>query len=237
MSREPIPFTLGGAQAGARGMGAFAASTVLYGLGFGVLADQAGLSLVATVMMSALVSSGSAQIVALQIWADPIPLVALLLAIFGMNARYVLMGAALRPWFAQIAWPRAYGSLFFMGDANWLLAMGEWAAGRRDGAFLLGGGLALYASWLGGTMLGHVLGQVIGAPETWGLDFLLVAFCASMAVGLWRGPVDHWRDLSPLAAAAGAAIAVHWALPGPWYILAGGLSGSLVAAWHHQPSA
>ena len=66
-----------GARAGARGIGAFAASTVLYGLAFGVLADQAGLSLVATVMMSALVSSGSAQIVALQIWAEPIPLVAL----------------------------------------------------------------------------------------------------------------------------------------------------------------
>ena len=46
--------------------------------------------------------------------------------------------------------------------------MGEWAAGRRDGAYLIGGGLALYASWLGGTLLGHGLGQVIGAPERLG---------------------------------------------------------------------
>ncbi|MEM7223692.1 MAG: AzlC family ABC transporter permease [Pseudomonadota bacterium] len=231
--RDPVPFTLAGARAGARAITAFAASTVLYGLAFGVLADQAGLDLTAALMMSALVNSGSAQIVALQIWAEPIPLVALLIAIFGMNARYLLMGAALRPWFARLSRPRAYGSLFFMGDANWLQAMGEWAAGRRDGAFLVGGGLALYAAWLGGTLLGHRLGRAIGAPEAWGLDFLLVAFCASMAVSLWRGRGDLW----PLVAAAASAIAVHWALPGPWYILAGGLAGSLTAAWRHEPVA
>ena len=233
MHQDPVPFTLGGAAAGARGVGAFAASTVLYGLAFGVLADQAGLGLPAAVAMSALVFSGSAQIVALQVWAEPIPLLALLLGVLGMNARYVLMGAALRPWFAGLSAGRAYGSLFFLGDGNWLLAMGQWAAGRRDAAYLLGGGLVMYVAWVAATALGHGLGQAIGAPEAWGLDFLLVAFCASMAVGLWRGR----RDLWPLASAAAAAAAVHWALPGPWYILAGGLAGSLVGAWRHEPGA
>src|SRR5512145_2393354 len=65
-------------------------------------------------------------------WGTPVPLIGVLVATLAINARYVLMGAALRPWFAGLPWARAYGSLFVMGDGNWALATRERAAGRID---------------------------------------------------------------------------------------------------------
>ena len=223
------PFTFRGVRAGATGALAVASSVFAYGLAFGVLADQGGLTLAAAVLMSATVYAGSAQIVALQMWDTPVPLIGVWIATLAINARYVLMGAALRPWFAGLPWVRAYGSLFVMGDGNWALAMRERAAGRIDAAYLLGGGLVMYASWITATGLGQALGQFIGAPHRLGLDFMLAAFCTTMAVSLWRGASDLW----PITIAAVGALAVERVIPGHWHILLGGLAGSLVAAWRH----
>src|SRR5262245_29468962 len=116
---EGATFTWAGVRAGSAGAGAVAASVFAYGLAFGVLAHQHGLPLAAAVLMSGTVYAGSAQIVALQVWAAPVPLIAVWIAALAINARYVLMGAALRPWFAALTRLRAYGSLFVMGDGNW----------------------------------------------------------------------------------------------------------------------
>lgn len=236
MDREQIDFTWKGFRAGVAGVAgvaAVAASTFAFGIAFGVLAGQQGLSLVATLLMSGIVYAGSAQIVALQVWSTPVPLVAVLVATLAINARYILMGAALRPWFAGLRRFSAYGSLFVLGDANWALAMRERAAGRLDAAYLLGGGLVMYVSWMVASGLGHGLGLVIGAPRRLGLDFMLSAFCTTTAVAMWRGR----RDILPLAAAAITAIASDQIAPGHWHILAGGLAGSLVGAWRNSDSA
>jgi branched chain amino acid efflux pump len=224
-----VAFTWAGVRAGAAGAGAVAASVFAFGIAFGVLADQRGLTLAAALAMSGTVYAGSAQIVALQLWATPVPLIPVWAAALAVNARYVLMGAALRPWLARLAPLRAYGSLFVMADGNWALAMRERAAGRLDAAYLLGGGLAMYVSWVAATGLGHALGQFVGAPRRLGLDFMLAAFCTTTAVALWRGRRDVW----PMIAAALVAIASERLIPGHWHILTGGLAGSLVGAWRH----
>ena len=75
-----------------------AASVLLYGAVFGVLAGEAGLSSIQALLMSALVYSGSAQLAALEIGVSGSLLPPLLLAVLLLNARYLLYGAALRPW-------------------------------------------------------------------------------------------------------------------------------------------
>jgi 4-azaleucine resistance transporter AzlC len=229
LNRELIGFTRKGFRAGVVGVAAVAASTFAFGIAFGVLAGQQGLSLWATLLMSGTVYAGSAQIVALQVWSTPVPLVAVWVATLAINARYILMGAALRPWFGGLRRLPAYGSLFVLADANWALAMRERAAGRLDAAYLLGGGLVMYVSWMVASGFGHRLGQVIGAPRRLGLDFMLAAFCTATAVTLWRGR----RDVVPLAVAAITAIASEHVAPGHWHILAGGLAGSLAGAWRN----
>lgn len=44
----------------------------------------------------------------------------LLVTMFIVNLRYVLMGAALRPWFRRLTPLQAYGSVFFTADETGL---------------------------------------------------------------------------------------------------------------------
>jgi 4-azaleucine resistance transporter AzlC len=219
-------FTSRGLLQGIKGAHAPAGSAVIYGLAFGLLADQTGLSLAAAVAMSALIYSGSAQFVALQAWGDPIPVAAIAGAIVAVNARYFLLGAALRPWFHDMSPAKAYGSLFLLSDGNWAPAIREFRAGRLDAAYMLGVGAALYTSWIASTAIGHALGNAIPDPKRFGLDFVLLAFFVVLAVALWRGK----SDLLPFATAAVVALVVERLVPGQWYMVAGALAGSLAAA-------
>lgn len=217
-------FTLSGALEGARRCLPIEAAGFAIGLVFGVLAGQAGLSVAETVLMSALVFSGATQFVVLGLWTTPLPAAAILLTTLVINLRYLLMGASLGPWFSLIARPKAYASLFFLADENWALAMGEHAKGRRDAAFLIGGGLAMFGSWVVSTFVGRAVGGALEDPARWGLDFAITAVFLALLAGLWRG---RKVDLLPWVVAAAAAVGAHLLLPGQWYVLLGGLAGSL----------
>ncbi len=95
-------FTWGGVKRGIAIALPFGASSVIYGLGFGVLAAQVGLSVAEAVIMSALVFSGTAQLAILQTWSAAPALLPIFATVMIANARYILMGATLRPWLAPL---------------------------------------------------------------------------------------------------------------------------------------
>jgi len=181
-------------------------------------------------LMSALVYSGSAQMAALQSWSASPLLAPLIAAVLVMNARYILYGAAMRPFLAGASPTQAYGSLFFLGDGNWALSMNQFAAGERDGGIVLGSGVAMFLPWCIGTLAGVAMGGMVPDPATFGLDFMLVAFAAAIAAGLWRGHGDWY----PAVAAAATALLLHHWLPGGWYIVGAGLAGAMVGAWRND---
>lgn len=203
----------------------------LYGTAFGMMAQAAGLSVVEAVFMSAWVNAGGAQMATLQAWADPVPLFAVCLTTLAMNARYLLLGAALRPWFGPLPPHISYTSLFVMGDQNWAMSLREHAEGRHDAAFLAGSGALLSLVWVSTTCVGHLFGQVLGNPKTFGVDFMLAAFFITMAVAFLR----KVHDIMPLIVGVIVAVVVEKLIAGPWYILAGALSGSLVGALRYKP--
>ncbi len=141
-----------------------------------------------------------------------------------VNARYVLMGAALRPWFARLGVREAYGGVFFLIDETWALTMGELTDGGGDGAFLVGSGIAAWLFWVGATAVGANVGAAIQDPSRYGLDFVLTAVFLAIATQLWEGK----STLLPWLVALVVAVVAADALPGRWYILAGGVAGSLV---------
>ncbi|MFA9517449.1 AzlC family ABC transporter permease [Halopenitus sp. H-Gu1] len=195
-----------------------------YGIVFGVLANQAGLSITEAALMSGTVLAGAAQLIAIELWETPIPVVAVIGTAFIVNLRYVLMGAALRPWFRQLSPLKAYGSVFFTADENWALTMGKLKSGSQQGAYLLGSGLAIWLFWILATVIGAVAGGRIGEPSQYGLDFVLTAIFIAIAVGLWEGR----SSVHPWMTAGIVAILTAQYLPGRWYILLGGVAGSLV---------
>lgn len=196
---------------------------------FGVLAKQAGLSVLETVLMSALMFAGAAQFVALGLWASPLPVASLILTTLVVNLRHVLMGAALRPWFSRLSPLKAYSSLYFMVDESWALTIAQFNRGQENGSFLLGSGLAVFTGWVGGTFIGRTLGTALKDPSRFGLDFAITAVFLALLVGLWKGK----SDLLPWAAAAAASVVGFHMLPGKWYILLGGLIGTLAGGLLH----
>jgi 4-azaleucine resistance transporter AzlC len=223
---RPVTFTRAGALRGAREAIPIAISGIAFGVVFGVAARQAGLSLTEATLMSALTFAGSSQFVAIGIWGSPVPIFAVVMATLIVNARHLLMGAALRPWYSRLPRKHAYGSLFFMTDTNWPLQLQAFLRGEREGAILLGSGLFMLCTWVASTAFGHAMGAAIGDPRSWGLDFTVVAFFAAVLVKLWRGP----GDAVPWIVAGVTAVAVHLFVPGFWHVIAGALAGSILGA-------
>jgi 4-azaleucine resistance transporter AzlC len=224
---EPVRFTRQGVWAGFLATVPVALSIFVFGLVFGIVAGQKGLSPLETVLMSGVVFAGASQMLAMELWQSPVPILTLGLAALVINLRYLMMTAALKPWLASLPAWKAYGTLYVIADENWAVSISEMRAGGRDAGFLLGSGLAIYSFWLVASLIGRLFGAVIEQPERFGLDFVSTAVFVALAVGLWRGR----GEILPWLVAGGVALLVKWLLPGTWYLIAGGLAGSLVGAW------
>jgi 4-azaleucine resistance transporter AzlC len=196
---------------------------VAFGLVFGALSRKAGLSLGEVCLMSGLVFTGSGQVVAIGMWANPIPIVAIVATTLLVGLRHTLMGLTLQPWYSQLPARRAYASYFLLTDESWGLTTVEFRRGPADGAFLVGAGLLLFVSWVGSTALGRLAGAAIRDPTAWGLDFALVGVFIALLASLARGK----STLFPWALAAAAAVGAERWLPGNWYVLLGAMAGSL----------
>ncbi len=224
---EQVSFTRQGVLAGFLATVPVALSIFIFGLVFGIVAGQKGLSALETVLMSGVVFAGASQMLAMELWHQPVPILTLGLAALIINLRYLMMTAALKPWLASLPPWKAYGTLYLIADENWAVSISQMRAGGCDAGFLLGSGLAIYSFWLVASLIGRLFGAVIEQPERFGLDFVSTAVFVALAVGLWRGR----GEILPWLVAGSVALLVKWLLPGTWYLIAGGLAGSLVGAW------
>ncbi len=228
--KQPPNANLSGVRVGIKRSLPIALSVFTYGISFGVLARQAGLSLVESCLMSSLVFAGASQFVALELWHSPLPIATIILTTLVINLRHILMSAALSPWFLKLPPKIAYGYFFFLNDESWALTMGEFAKGKQKAGFFLGSGLTVFVAWVSATIVGQMLGSTVTNPAQWGLDFAFTAVFIALLVSLWEGK----SDLLPWTVAAiTAVVTAHW-LSGKWYILLGGLTGSFVGAMRND---
>jgi 4-azaleucine resistance transporter AzlC len=212
---------------GARSCIPICISVAAYGVVWGVLAGQAGMTLLEVVLMSGLVFAGASQFVAAELWTTgDLPIGAIVIATLIVNLRLMLMSATLRPIFA--GWPtwRAALATYFVSDESWALTMGEIAKGRGTAAFLIGAGVATWVSWFASTVIGRLLGSGIDDPSRYGLDFAFTATFLALLLGSWKGR----QDLVPWIVGGLVAVLVARFVPGQWHILAGGLVGSFAGA-------
>lgn len=206
----------------------------VFGMAFGLAAIQTGLTRFEALLMSGLVFAGASQFAALELWQQEIPLLAVMLTTFAINARHLLMGASLYPWLCEIPARRRYALLTVISDANWAMGVQDYQRGERNLGILLGGGLALWVSWMLGTVLGLMLTQGIPDPKALGLDMVLGCFLLTMAVGGKK----NLRTLVIWSVAGGVALLAFWWLPPNSHVVAGALAGGLVGAfWLEKPPA
>ena len=204
--------------------------TVVFAFAFGTIAAQKGLTLTDAVLMNALVFAGAAQLVAIEVWTNPMTLgtiasIAALTAI--VNARFVLMGASLRPWMGSLPAWQVYPPLLLTTDATWIVGMRYRAEGGGDASIYAGAGLALWALWTVAVVPGYLLGAFITDPARFGFDLTLPIFFVAMLVGLWRGR----RRAIGWAVAGVVALAAAQLLAGWWFIVIGAVVGSIVGGF------
>ena len=176
---------------------------VPFGLVTGMAADAKGLSLLETLLMGALVFAGTSQLVALELWSDPAPLLGATLACLVINLRLAPMGAALAPVLDRLRGIRLWGSLALLVDNAFALAIAELRAGRRDAGFFLGASLAMWANWVAMSGIGHALGAAVRLPAGHPVFFASLAALVAILALLWRGRAEGgWQAW----AAAGAVL-------------------------------
>lgn len=199
----------------------------LFGFGFGAAATEAGLSASLAVWISAVNFAGASQFAGLEFWAlGQIPVVALVLTVFAVNARHLLYGAALYPWIRDLPVLKRLAVALTVTDPNFVLGYSAYQNGERDVGVVLGAGLAMWVLWALGTWGGAYAGALFEDPSRYAIDALMIVYFSAMMSGYVHGkiPVLEW-----LVAGTTSVIALY-VLPENWHIIAGGIAGGLTGA-------
>jgi 4-azaleucine resistance transporter AzlC len=183
---------------GARAGLPFGIAAGVVAVSFGVVAQGAGLSATAAILMSAIVFAGSAQFTAISILAAGGTVGAAVLAAALVNSRFLPMGAALGPSLPGGPLRRALQGQTVV-DASWALAAD--GQGGFDRHVLFGSSALQYVTWVSGTALGVLFGSALGDPRDLGLDAIYPAFFLALMIA----EIRSGRALS--VAAVGALIA------------------------------
>jgi predicted branched-subunit amino acid permease len=177
----------------------FAAVGFVLSLSFGVLAVQAGFTVLQAIVTSGLVFAGSAQFTALAIVSGGGGIGAALSAATLMHSRFLAMGIAFAPSLPGGPLRRAAEGQAVV-DSSWALA--NRGDGTFDRALLIGTTIPQYLSWFAGTVVGALAGDLLGDPERLGLDVLFPTFFVAILLAELR------RPRARLVALAGGAIAL-----------------------------
>ena len=185
-----------------------AASAIGFGFVYGLSARQAGFSPLEAMAMSTIVFAGAAQFAAIGYVVAGLAWPAIALLTFLLNARHLLYSAALGPWMTDVPRPRRALMAHVLTDEAFALAIGHFRRiGRTDeGGYWIGAIASTFIPWNLATLAGVYAGGSIADPSLLGIDIIFPAAMIGLAAGLITGR----REL--VAAFAGAAIAVSWAL-------------------------
>jgi 4-azaleucine resistance transporter AzlC len=166
-------------RAGVRAAVPYAVAGCLVALSFGVVAEEAGFSGLAAVIMSAIVFAGSAQFASVAIIAAGGAPGAAITAAALVNSRFLPMGVALAPALPGGPVKRALQGQAVI-DASWAMAMDD--DGTFDRWFLFGATSIQYVTWVAGTVLGVLGGDLLGDPHNLGIDAVYPAFFAALLI-------------------------------------------------------
>jgi 4-azaleucine resistance transporter AzlC len=222
-------FTAGGIWRGIVDISPLAAFVIPFGVAFGVAASARGMPPETSVFMSMAIYAGASQFAVLDLWHAPLPLATLALTVLAVNARLILLGAALAPWMLKVPLASRLAALLVLNDSNFAYAMSARTRGEADAGILFGSGIIMWFMWAVSTATGALAGSLLGDLSRFGLDAVMAAYFAAVVAGQWKGR----SDLVPYLTAAAVAVAGTYVLPPGWHIIAGALAGGTVGVWRH----
>jgi 4-azaleucine resistance transporter AzlC len=193
---------------------------------FGVAATRAGFTGLEATALSVIIYAGASQFLALALLSSGAPVLVAAFSLIAMNLRHLLYGPALMREAGEAASTRhAWAWAWGLTDEVFGQALGALARGQRfSEPYMFGLGLAAYAAWVSGTVVGAYVGG--GVLEGWpalnaGLGFMLPALFLALLLSILSR-----RQLPVIAVSAVVTVAATLTISATSGILLGMLAGA-----------
>ena len=202
---------------------------MIFGLVYGALAVQAGLSPFLTILSSLVIVSGSAQLTMvglLPFGAGPV-----LIASAGLALRHIPMSIHLSELMGPLPLRRRLHLSWILVDESYGLTVAAAERGVTDLAtFKTASDLMLYTSWVTTTAIGAFFGAQLD-PARYSFDVVIPLVYLGLAVAMIKG----WRRwLGAVLALFTTAAAITW-LPPAWQLSTAAVAAALIASLIPEP--
>ena len=212
------------------------------GLAAGVVERAAGLSYAEVLLLSMVLYAGSAQFVLTSMVTLASPLSAIVLTVFFVNARHLLLAAALVPYMRKLpAWKNALLGLQ-LTDETFVVAAARFSKQPPTrAAWMAGLNIAAYSTWALANLAGAVFSaQFSGsAANIKVLGFALPCMFAGLLVLQLAARPRIRVGLAVGLLGAALAVAVRTMYPGPWAVIVatvlGATLGLILERWTSAP--
>ena len=197
-----------------------------FGLVYGAVAVQEGLTVLQALGFSATIFAGASQLAALQLMGIGAPIWSVLITVFALNFRHVLYSASLSRHLGAFSRSQKALAFFLLVDPLFGAAEARAATQRLTPAFYLTYGVLMYVGWQLATLAGASFGELIEDPDAFGLDFVLPVYFLGLVMGFRKRGLFY-----PVAGTSlVVSVVVYWLAGPPWHVSFGGLAGIAVAA-------
>jgi 4-azaleucine resistance transporter AzlC len=164
-----------------------------FGIIFGALAVNSGISPLGTLGLSLFVFAGSSQFIATGLVAQNVSVFIIIVTTFIVNLRHALYSATLAPHLKGLShkWLLPLG--FWLTDETFAVVVNRYNKDDKSPYkhwYHLGSSVIMYANWNACTIIGLVAGQSIPDMRSWGLDFAMaVTFIGLLVPNLKNRPM------------------------------------------------
>ncbi|MBE6956023.1 MAG: branched-chain amino acid ABC transporter permease [Ruminococcaceae bacterium] len=163
---------------------------IAIGMAFGLMLQSIGYGPVWAAFMSLTIYAGSGQYLGVSLLAMGAGLAEVAFLTFIINFRHLVYGLSLLEKFHGMG-PRKLYMMFSLTDETYaLLSSAEAPQGIDPHDFYFTIALLNHSYWIAGSVLGSVVGQLLGFDTT-GVDFAMTALFIVIAVSQWRAYSRH----------------------------------------------
>lgn len=205
-----------------------AIATSAYGISFGALAVAAGLDVRQACVLSLVMFTGGSQFAFVGVFAAggvaALPAAVASAALLGV--RNVAYGMRMSPIIGRGFRRRALAAHFTIDESTAVAIAQDDPRLRRLGFWVTG--LGIFLGWNATTLVGALVGDVLGDPTMWGLD---AAAAAAFLALLWPRLKQRQAIVTGAAAAVVAASFTPFLMPGLPVLLAAGVA--IIVGWYN----
>ncbi|MBN1634962.1 MAG: AzlC family ABC transporter permease [Deltaproteobacteria bacterium] len=199
---------------------------IAIGLAFGVLAQQARISVAEIALMSVCVFAGSSQFIAVSMLSSGAGILAIITTTFMVNLRHLLMSSSLAIHLKgrRIMWLSAFA--YGITDETFAVNLTKFQQNTWNPSNALAVNFISNLCWIGSTILGGYAGQFI-PPGAFGIDYALIAMFLCLLVFQLRGNI-----FVAVAIIAGVlSVCFSLLIPGNSYVILASVTAAFVGVF------